>query len=433
MSDTNKTITVMGIGYVGLPLACLAASKGYRVYGLDINQKLVDAVNNKTPRLEDVIVERTIKDIVPDKLSATTDPSCLKESEIVIICVPTPVDKKYQPDFGPLLGACDMIAKNPRAGQLVVVESTINPGVCEEIVIPFFKQFNLEEGKDYFLAHAPERINPGDPEKNVEVLPRNVGAFNEEGLKRTKEFYESIINAPINPMKSAREAEATKTIENAFRDVNIAFINEIAKSFDQLGIDVIDVIKGASSKFSFMAHWPGCGVGGHCIPVDPYYLIQKAADVGFSHDFLKLARTINNGMPHYAVELLQDELNKLKMAVKGTKIAVLGVSYKANVADTRESPAFVIIEKLKEMGAEVLVFDPLLPEDHSILTDTNLESVLQKADALFVAIDHNSFKENLTVENLQKYPNIKAILDGKNCLDKEAIIKSGIAYKGIGH
>ncbi|MBD3244669.1 MAG: nucleotide sugar dehydrogenase [Candidatus Moranbacteria bacterium] len=425
----NQTIAVIGIGYVGLPLACLAADKGYQVLGVDINQKLIDKVNKAQVPFKDDLVKKLLKKTVQSgNLKASNDFKLLKKVETIAVCVPTPVDENYQPDFKPLISAVQRIKENLVKGQLVIIESTINPGVCEEIVLPILEQGGKKVGKDFYLAHAPERINPGDPKWNVSNLPRNVGALSKTGLKKAAQFYRDIIDAPINEMQSIKEAEATKTIENAFRDINIAFINEIAKSFDQLGIDVVDVIKGASSKFSFMAHWPSCGVGGHCIPVDPYYLIRKAETVGFSHDFLKLARQINNHMPKYTVELYQDELNKVGLAVKGTKTAVLGIAYKADIDDTRESPAFEIIEELKKMGADVLTYDPLVLEKS---TEKSLKQTLKKAQALLIVTDHSEFKEKLDGQTLKKN-NIKVVLDGKNCLDKEDIVKAGVNYKGIG-
>jgi len=426
----KATVTVVGIGYVGLPLAALAANKGYRVYGFDINERLVSLVNKRKAPFKDELVSELFP-LLNEKhgkfLQATTDASVIKESDIVIVCVPTPVDKRHNPDFTPLIAATETIAKNSRSGQLIVVESTINPGVCEEIVLPILQKDGRCEGKDFYLAHAPERVNPGDPKWNVGNLPRNVGAISEKGLKMAVAFYENIVDAPINPMKSIKEAEATKTIENAFRDINIAFANEIARSFDQLGIDVVDVIKGASSKFSFMPHWPGCGVGGHCIPVDPYYLIQKAESVGFSHDFLKLARSINNDMPQYTVKLLKDKLDELGMPLKGTKIGVLGLAYKADIDDTRESPSFKIVEALKKAKAEVMTFDPYVP---GLSSEKTLSSILGKSTAIIVATNHQAFS-SLKGKTL-KDKKVKVVIDGKNCLDKENIEKYKVIYKGIG-
>ncbi|HOF42446.1 MAG TPA: nucleotide sugar dehydrogenase, partial [Candidatus Moranbacteria bacterium] len=274
-----------------------------------------------------------------------------------------------------------------------------------------------------------ERINPGDPKWNVTNIPRVVGSFSKKGLRRAVEFYESVINAPIMPMKSIREAEATKIVENSFRDINIAFVNELAKSFDVLGIDVVDVIKGASTKpFAFMAHWPSRGIGGHCIPVDPYYLIERAKASGFDHEFLKTARKVNNSMPEYTVELLQDALNDLKIALNGTTVGLLGISYKANIADLRESPALKIIKFLKKHKANVLVFDPHVRK-HS--TVKSLEDLLRKSTALILATNHREFLE--IDPALFKKHGIKVIIDGMNVLDKEKIQKHGIIYKGIGH
>lgn len=424
------TITVVGIGYVGLPLACLAASKGYKVYGFDINERLIQMVNKRKAPFKDSLVTKLLPKLTKKHgrfFLATNDPTPIRESEIVIVCVPTPVDKRHNPDFKPLIKATETIKANMRAGQLIIIESTINPGVCEEIVLPILQEGGLKEGRDFYLAHAPERVNPGDPHWDVSNLARNVGALSPKGLKKSVQFYESIVSAPINAMKSIKEAEATKTIENAFRDINIAFANEIAKSFDQLGIDVIDVIKGASSKFSFMPHWPGCGVGGHCIPVDPYYLIQKAESVGFSHDFLKLARTINNGMPQYTVDLLKNKLNEVGLPLKSTPVGVLGLSYKADIDDTRESPSFKIIEILKKSAATVMTFDPYIPDQSS---EKTLEAILDKSAAIVIATNHKEFTR-LKGKTLAA-KGIKVVIDGKNCLDKKDIEKHNIIYKGIG-
>ena len=424
----KEIITVIGVGYVGLPLACLLATKKYKVYGLDTNKTLVDKINKGIPPINDSLVVKSLAKIVPEYLRATQDAKVIGKSDIVIVSVPTPVDKSYQPDFEPIIKATETIAKNLKKGQLIVIESTINPGVSEEIILPILEKQKFKVGKDFYLAHVPERINPGDPKRDVSNLPRNVGAVTKKGLKRAVDFYESIIDAPINPMNSIKAAEATKTIENAFRDINIAFVNELAKSFDQLGIDIVEVIKGASSKFSFMPHWPSCGVGGHCIPVDPYYLIQKAEAVGFSHDFLKLARRINNNMPNYTVELLQDNLNELKLPIKNTSIGVLGMSYKADIGDTRESPSFKIIEQLEKMGAKIITFDPFVKK-HS--TEKSLKDILKKSVAIIVATDHSDFVNTIDGDIL-KESKVKLVIDGKNCLDKNNIEACGIKYKGIG-
>ena len=426
MENKSKTVCIIGLGYVGLPLAVQGALKGHTVYGLENDTQKNALINEGKSPIKEEFLETNLPKV---KLVATNDPAVIKKSDVVIVCVPTPIDKSYFPDLEPVRTAIATIVANLNPGQLVIVESTINPGVCEEVVEPLFKKAGFVIGKDYELAHCPERINPGDPKWNVTNIPRVVGSFTPKGLEAAASFYESIIDAPIMRMKSVREAEATKIVENSFRDVNIAFVNELAKSFDVLGIDIVDVIKGASTKpFAFMPHWPGRGVGGHCIPVDPYYLIERAKASGFDHEFLKIARKVNNSMPEYTVELLQDALNKVKLPLNGTSVGVLGISYKANIADLRESPTFKIIEFLHHHSAQVLTFDPYVLEKSS---EKSLEEILEKSEALIVATNHKDF---VAIDPaLFKKHGIKVIIDGMNCLDKEAIEKHGIIYKGIGH
>lgn len=419
------TVVVVGLGYVGLPLACLASEKGYRVLGLDLSKNKIDLINKKISPIKDHKLSRWLKSV---EIEATDDPRVIKKAKIIIICVPTPIDQFNNPDLKPVQGAAKTIARNLTKGQLVILESTVNPGVCEEVVLPILLQSGKKAGRDFFLAHCPERINPGDKKWYVRNIPRVVGGYSLNCLKKAVSFYRSILESEVRPMKSLKEAEATKILENSFRDINIAFINEIAQSFEKLGIDVLDVINGAKTKpFAFMAHYPSCGIGGHCIPVDPYYLIEKAKQVGFDHKFLKLAREINNGMPKYTVNQLSQALNSLGKAVKGTKIGLLGLAYKADVDDIRESPSLKIIKILNELGANLEIYDPYFPDKSMV---KNLEEILAKCEVLLVATNHQEFV-NMDLKKLKKYK-IKIIIDGKNCLDKEKIIKMGIIYKGIG-
>lgn len=421
----KKTVCVVGLGYVGLPLAVHCVEKGYKVYGLDLDRKKIKLINEGKSPIKEKFLEEKLPKFRP---IATRDASVIKKSEIVLICVPTPVDEKFYPVLGPVIEATKLVAKNLKKGSLVVLESTVNPGVSEEIVRPLIEKEGYKVGKDVFIAHCPERINPGDKKWNVTNIPRVVGSFDKIGLKKAVDFYKSIVDGEIRPMKSIREAEAVKIVENSFRDINIAFVNELAKSFDKLDIDVRDVILGAATKpFAFMPHFPSCGVGGHCIPVDPYYLIERAKQSGFDHEFLKIARKINNSMPLYTVELLQDALNEVKMPMKGTVVGVLGVAYKANVDDVRESPSLKIIKHIEKLGATVLVFDPHIPERSNV---KNLEELLRKSKAIVLVTDHDEFK-TLSPGIFKKY-GIKVVIDGKNCFDKVAIRNSGIIYKGIG-
>jgi nucleotide sugar dehydrogenase len=427
MNQTDsKTISVIGLGYVGLPLALLAARKGFRVVGVDNNAGKVDLINNRVSPFADDRVSEWLKTTT---MEATTDASRIAPSSIVIICVPTPVYENHMPNLEPVEGACRSIASHLQEGQLVILESTVNPGVSEEVVLPILeKESGLECGKDFYLAHCPERINPGDPEWFVENINRVVGSFDKAGLDRAVGFYESNLTGNVKPMDSLKEAEACKVVENSFRDINIAFVNELAMSFSKLGIDVVNVIEGAATKpFSFLAHFPGCGVGGHCIPVDPYYLIEYAKKNGFEHDFLSLARRINNGMPGFAAEQAMRGLNEKKIAINGAKVAVLGLSYKADIDDCRESPSFEIIEALRRYGAEVATFDPFVPGKSTAKT---LEEALEGAEAVVVATCHKVFKE-MTPAYLRQH-GVKVVVDGRNCLSKEEFRKEGLIYRGIG-
>jgi UDP-N-acetyl-D-glucosamine dehydrogenase len=288
MEKNNQKVCVIGLGYVGFPLAVLCAQKGYEVFGFDKDKERLARIEKG----ENIIGEKYLDKIIPKvKIRVIRGEKEMKNCDIFIIAVPTPVDEKYYPDLSHVVSASETVAKNISPGALVIVESTINPGVCDEVVKPIFERAGHAIGKDVFIAHCPERINPGDAKWNVTNIPRVVGSFEEKGLEMALEFYKSIVSAEIMPMKSIFEAEATKIMENSFRDINIAFANELAKSFDLMGIDVVNVIRGAATKpFAFMAHWPSCGVGGHCIPVDPYYLIEKAKELDFDHKFLRVAR-----------------------------------------------------------------------------------------------------------------------------------------------
>jgi nucleotide sugar dehydrogenase len=425
--DKNEkpVICVIGMGYVGLPLAAVTANKGYTVYGFDNDQQKLDLIKKGISPFKEDFLEELLPKV---SINVFSDPKMMAQCDIHIICVPTPVDEKYFPDLGPVISASQIVAQNMKKGALVILESTVNPGVSEEIVKPIFEKAGFVVGETVFIAHCPERVNPGDPKWNVSNIPRVVGSFDEIGLKRAQEFYESIVDANIMPMQTIREAEAVKITENSFRDINIAFVNELARSFERMDIDVTNVIKGASTKpFSFLAHWPSCGVGGHCIPVDPYYLIEKAKENDFDHVFLRAARKINNSMPEYTIELLQDQLNEIEKSLKGTTVGVLGLSYKANVGDLRESPSFELIKLLEKNGAHIITFDPFVP---SMSSAKSIDALLEKSEAVLLATNHQEFID-IPVEKFVKN-GIKVITDGKNCLDKDKIQKHGIIYKGIG-
>ncbi len=425
MKKKSSVVVIVGLGYVGLPLALLADRKGYSVVGIDNNLSRINSINRRVPPFPD---EKISKDIKKTSLKATDDFGVVADASIIVICVPTPVYENYMPNLRPVEMACRGIARHLRKGQLVILESTVNPGVCEEIIVPLLeKETGLRAGIDFHLAHCPERINPGDKKWHVGNISRVVGSLEKVGLKKAVNFYSSIISAPVKPMNSIKEAEAVKVVENSFRDINIAFVNELAQSFSHLGIDVVNVIEGASTKpFAFMPHFPGCGVGGHCIPVDPYYLIEYAKQNGFNHRFLSLAREINNSMPRFTVDTLIKKLKEKGLPCKGTKVALLGLSYKANTGDDRESPSYKIIEVLKEKGIKVSCYDPYIKEKST----SSLDEALSSAKAVVIATDHDEFGI-LTPKSFKKH-GIEILIDGRNCLNKESFINFGIVYQGIG-
>ncbi len=421
-------VSIIGLGYVGLPLACAINLKtAHEVVGYDYNPSKIKKIIDKQCPIDDFQCQEDLKHI---NFEVSSEADVMRDSDIFIICVPTPVLNDYTPDLRPLRSAVESVAPFVKKNSNIVVESTINPGVCDEIVIPILEDAtSLKAGVDFDVAHCPERINPGDPYWNVYNIPRNIGSTRPEATAFLAEFYRSFISGEINEMPNLKTVEATKIIENTFRDINIAFVNELAKSFDILNIDLMAVIKGASNKpFAFLPHFPGCGVGGHCIPVDPYYLIERAKQSGFDHKFLKLAREINNSMPEYTIEKLTDALNIFERPIKNTPIALLGLSYKANVGDLRESPSLTIRKILEEKQADIIAYDPYFPEYSDV---QSLEEALGKALAVLIAADHKVFRERLTAAYLLEF-GVKIVIDGKNCLDKESIVASGIVYKGIG-
>lgn len=419
-------VAIIGLGYVGFPLLCvIARNKKYHAIGFDLSAEKILQAEKYESTVEDELAKKLVKEVTYE---VSNNPEVLKNTDIFIICVPTPVDESYNPDYEPVLSAVSIIAPFIRKNTYIVLESTVNPGTCEEVVLPILERLtNLKGGKDFELAHCPERINPGDLKWNVLNIPRNIGALTTEGTKYLADFYRSVLDSNVNEMKSIKEAEATKIIENTFRDINIAYVNELAKSFDVLGIDLINVIKGASNKpFAFMPHYPSCGVGGHCIPVDPYYLIERAKKAGFDHVLLKNARNVNNSMPEYTVEKLMKALNEYSLSIKGAKIVLLGLSYKKNMCDLRESPALVIRKLLETVyHCKLRVYDPY---NLQLSTHQTLEDAIKDVDAVIIATAHDEF----TKLPIEKWKNVKVLIDGQNCLNKELIQKLGVTYKGIG-
>jgi len=408
----NK-IAIVGLGYVGLPLALLAEEKGFKVTGIDLSKDRLKQLNSKISPIDDEDSEVRLK---KSKIKFTNDFLVLKNIDIAIICVPTPVNKEKIPDLSMVENASVSAAKQLKNGALLIIESTINPGVCNELIIPAIEsQTGHRIGKSLHIAHCPERINPGDKIWHVDNINRVLGADSEKSLELAYNFYTKIIDAKIKKMNNLKEAEAVKIVENSFRDINIAFVNELAMSFEKLGINAINVIDGAATKpFAFMPHYPGIGVGGHCIPVDPYYLIKYAKDKGFEHHFLKLARSINENMPIYSVDIIEANLIKKGLGnLRSKEVSVLGLSYKANIRDNRESPATTVIDTLKKRGAKVDSYDPYFLGES---TAKNLNVAINDKDVVIIVTAHIEFLD-IRVSDLKKG---SLFFDGRNSFKEKS-------------
>ncbi len=418
-----EKVVVIWMWYVWFPLACaIAKSKKYDVYWFDTDKHKADLINKKNSPIEDEQAQKDIKNIT---LQVSNNENIIKNAKYIIIAVPTPILDDKNPDLRPLEWVCKMLKNYINKWMNIVVESTINPWVCEEVLKPILEESWLKAWVDFELSHCPERINPGDPKWNVYNIPRNIWASTKQWTKKIAQFYRSFLNAEVNEMKDIKHTEATKIIENTFRDINIAYVNELAKSFDKLWLDIVDVIKWSSNKpFAFLAHYPWCGVWWHCIPVDPYYLIERAKKAGFDHKFLLNAREVNNSMPKYLIEKLLFALNEQEKSIKWTKIALFWMSYKKDIWDLRESPSIEIKDRLEKLGADLTVYDPFLKQ----YNNWNYKDIVQENDALVFATNHTKFKE---IENNMDLLKWKIILDWRNFLDKDLFLKNWIIYKWI--
>ena len=462
MSLTGKKVAVIGLGYVGLPLAALCAKRGYQVLGLDAKESVVALLQQGRCHIRDEAVERLLAEAnASNNFNATTDADKIAECNIYLICVPTPVDENNDPDLAPLEGACRVIAPHLQRGDLVVVESTVFPGTCEQVVAPLLEDLSgLDASNDFYLAHCPERVNPGDPFWTSENIPRVVGATSDQGVDLAANFYASVLGGDIfdvreikqslypkfretaeglhisqvplgsvTKMHSIRDAEAVKAMENTVRDVNIAFVNELAKISDVLELDVVDIIDGMATKpFGKGPFYPGVGVGGHCIAVDPEWLKAASRKAGYMPEMIQLARMTNNGMPEYTVSILQDLLNERGYPMKGTRIAVLGVAYKRNVDDPRESPFYKLRDILQKKGAVLSVFDSWVTSENTV---QSIDECFDGAKAIVIVTEHTDMIEKLTSEDLFK-TDIEVIVDGRNCLCADKFENRGIIYRGIG-
>lgn len=377
-------LVVVGQGYVGLPMALRAAEKGFSVVGLDTNSVVVGQLNAGVSHIGDVTNE-DLRAGLNGGYAASTDPSCIGSADVVVVCVPTPLSSDGGPDLGPVVSAARAIGEHVRKGALVVLESTTYPGTTEEVFAPLVLASGLQLGTDVHIAFSPERIDPGNQEFGISNTPKVVGGLTPDCTRAARDFYAEFVDTVVEA-KGAKEAEMAKLIENTFRHVNIALVNEMVRFCHELGIDLWDAIDCAATKpFGYMAFRPGPGVGGHCIPVDPSYLSHRVkAQLGYAFRMVELAEEINTAAPLYVANRIWQALNDRRIAVNGAKVLLLGVTYKANISDQRESPADPLAKRLLEWGADLAYHDPFVPEWAIRGTDTRIQS---QEDAETLAAD----------------------------------------------
>ncbi|MBC8481494.1 MAG: nucleotide sugar dehydrogenase [Planctomycetes bacterium] len=408
-------VGIVGMGYVGLPLAREFCLGGARVLGFDVNSKMVAKVNKGLSPIKH-IPNSQLRDMVATKRFRVTDKmDQLSKPDAILICVPTPLTENREPDMFYVEQTCQTISKYLRKGQLVVLESTTYPGTTRELMLPILEQSGLKAGKDFYLAYSPEREDPGNKDFRTSTIPKVVGGYNRQSLNKALEIYKYAIEELV-PVSCCEVAEAAKILENTYRCVNIALVNELKKLFDKMGFDVWEVIKAASTKpFGFQAFYPGPGLGGHCIPIDPFYLTWKARQYGMATRFIELAGEINTAMPEYVVERTMEALNDRKKCLKGCKALVLGLAYKKDIDDVRESPSLELIELLRDKGANVDYNDPYIPMTHKQrkynlgMKSKKLSTAMLKSyDVVLIATDHSDYDYKWIVANS------KLVVDTRN-------------------
>lgn len=415
IENKQAVVGVVGLGYVGLPLAVEKAKAGFKVIGFDVQQSRVDQVNNAQNYIGDVVNEDLEEIIKSGMLEATTDYNRITEVDAVAICVPTPLDHHQQPDTSYVESSSKEIAKYAREGMLVVLESTTYPGTTEEIVVPALEEKGLVCGDTVFVAYSPERVDPGNKQFKTKNTPKVVGGVTENCTKVASALYRAVLEGDVFEVSSPAVAEMEKIFENTFRHINIALANEMAILCEKMGIDVWEMIDAAKTKpYGFMAFYPGPGLGGHCIPIDPFYLTWKAREYNYHTRLIELAGEINNSMPELVVDRMMRILNHDGKALRGAKVAVLGVAYKKDIDDVRESPVLDILTILDKEGADYQVVDPFVPAfrliDKQIETVALTEDLLSSADLVLIATDHTTFDYEMIANSS------RVVFDTRNAL-----------------
>jgi len=403
------SIGIVGLGYVGLPLAMEFAEAGYDVIGVDVDAGKVAALRAGRSHIEDIPAERVQAAL--DRCSFTTRFVELHEAEAVLICVPTPLNANREPDLGPLLGAARSLAAVLRRDQIIVLESTTFPGTTREHLVPLLEESGLAAGEDFSLAFSPERVDPGRTDYTIANTPKIVGGLTPACTERAAEVYSRVCSTVV-PVSAPEVAELSKLLENVFRSVNIALVNELAILSDRMGIDIWEVIDAASTKpFGFMRFEPGPGMGGHCLPVDPFYLTWKAREYDMSTEFIELAGKVNTNMPYFCLEKIERALNDERKAVRGARVLVVGVSYKAGVGDLRESPALKLLSLLRDRGAELAYHDPFVPAlpDLELEHSADLGAALEDIDLVVIVTAHPGVDHQRIVEAAPRVLDLRGI------------------------
>ncbi len=408
ITERSAHVSVVGLGYVGLPLAIEFARAGYRVTGLDTDADKVTGINAGRSHVQDVSSAALRQVVESGQFRATDDFAVLSEVDTISICVPTPLSKSKDPDISYIVSVTQAICKHLHPVQLIVLESTTYPGTTDEVILPQMQATGLQLGKDFMLAFSPERIDPGNKIFHLGNTPKIIGGVTAKCTRAAKHLYQQIIDTVV-PMSSSRAAEMVKLLENTFRAVNIGLVNEVALMCDRLGLDVWEVIDAAATKpFGFMPFYPGPGLGGHCIPLDPHYLAWKLKTLDYRARFIELADDINTRMPQYVVSRIGDVLNEVCKSLKGSKILVLGVAYKSDTNDLRESPALEVIHLLQAKGSEVFFHDPFITEVPGLRYTDLTERMLNWADCVVITTNHSVYDYRWIVEQS------KLIVDTRN-------------------
>lgn len=409
------TVGVLGLGYVGLPLATGFASVGLKVIGFDIDHKKVGTLNSGRSIIRHIPHSEVRQVVKAGLFHATTSMARLKSVDAILVCVPTPLTQNREPDMQFIIRSCETIARHLRLGQLIIFESTTYPGTTRELVAPILQASGLRPGTDFNLAYSPEREDPGNKNFTAKTIPKVVGGLTNKCRDMACKLYEAVVVKTV-PVSSLEAAEATKILENVYRCINIAMVNELKMVFDRMGIDIWEVVNAASTKpFGFSPFYPGPGLGGHCIPIDPFYLTWKARQYGMPTRFIELAGQINTNMPHYVVTKTVDALNQRKKTLNGSKVLVLGLAYKKDIDDLRESPSIELIELLRQKGAKVDYNDPYIPKTHKQrqhdlkMTSRKLsEKMLAGYDVVLISTDHSEYDYDWIVKNA------KLVVDTRN-------------------